>query len=338
MRRFFYEIYRTKEDFLSSLKTCQMHCARFLFLLFSLCSVSILFAQDSTGKYYRIDRYNKVYLPMGEISFADKLVAYKVGNPAPNKKYRDSTQSLYEPNYSNYHTPNFVSLGCGGILIVEFTDNGFMNLPGDDLYIFEVGPSREAAKVEISEDGDDWLYAGLINGGKSPLDLSDFGIDEDTVFYFLRITDLKSLCRSISAGADIDAIGAINSVIKLTIEADVLFDVAMFDLKETARHSIDSVAKSIQIVDKATIVIQGHTDSDGSEEMNLELSKNRCIAVKERLSEILGESTGYDYEILPYGESRPKVPNDTDENKQINRRVEIMVLPPKEYYESIQKN
>ncbi len=338
MRRFFYVFRRTKEDFLSSLKTFLMQRTKLLILLFLLLSGSILFAQKITGKYYRIDRYDKVYLPMGEISFADRLVTYQVGHPAPNKKYRDSTQVLHEPNYSNYHTPNFASLGCGGVLVVEFTDNGFMNLPGDDIYIFEVGPSREAAKVEISEDGEDWLYAGLITGGKSPIDLSDVGIDEDTVFYFLRITDLKSLCRSISAGADIDAIGAINSVIKLTIEADVLFDVAKFDLKETAKHSIDSLAKSIQIVDKATIVIQGHTDSDGNEEMNMELSKNRCVAVKERLSEILGESVGYDYEVLAFGESKPKVPNDTDENKQINRRVEIMILPPKEYYESIQKN
>src|SRR5690554_3366070 len=309
-------------------------------LLISIIFLSIFSvrAQKTTGQFYKIDRYESVYLPLGKISFADKLVEFKVGSPAPIQKYRDSVQCLHEPNYRNYQTPNFLSLGCGGSLTVEFTDNGFMNLPGDDLYLFEVGPSKEAAKVEISQNGIDWVYAGKIAGGKSSIDLTSAGIDDETVFYFLRITDLKDLCRSKSAGADIDAIGAINSVIKLTIEADVLFDVAKFNLKETAKQSLDSLAKSIQIVDKSTIVIQGHTDSDGNEEMNMELSKNRCVAVKERLSEILCESVGYDYEVLPFGESKPKVPNDTDENKQINRRVEIMVLPPKEYYESIQKN
>lgn len=314
-----------------------MRCTGFLFFLSLLLSANLIIAQNKTGKHYRIDRYDRVYLPMGKISFADKLVSYKVGVPSPTQKYRDSTQCLHEPNYTNYHTPNFVSLGCGGELIVEFTDNGFMNLPGDDLYIFEVGPSREAAKIEISENGEDWIYAGQIEGGKSAIDLSDEGISQEIVFYFLRITDLKSLCRSISAGADIDAIGAINSVIKLTIEADVLFDVAKYNLKETSKKSIDSLAKTIQIVDKATILIEGHTDSDGSEEMNLELSKNRCLSVKKRLSEILGESSGYDYEILPFGESKPKKPNDSDANKQINRRVEITVLPPKDYYESLKK-
>src|SRR5690554_6177588 len=313
-----------------------MQRAKFLILLYLLLSGSIQFAQNITGKYYKIDRYDKVYLPMGEISFADRLVTYQVGHPAPNKKYRDSTQVLHEPNYSNYHTPNFASLGCGGILVVEFTDNGFMNLPGDDIYIFEVGPSREAAKVEISEDGEDWLYAGLITGGKSPIDLSDVGIDEDTVFYFLRITDLKSLCRSISAGADIDAIGAINSVIQLSVEADVLFDTSKYELKESAQIKIDSLVQDIRKVDKATILIEGHTDSDGSEEMNLELSKNRSLSVKQRLSDVL-DSSKYDFEIQFFGEGSPKVPNDTDTNKQTNRRVEIMVLPPKEYYESLKK-
>ncbi len=308
-----------------------------LFMMFFISS-GFLFAQKGAGKLYRIDRYESIYLPLGKISFADKLVEFKVGSPVPVKKYRDSLQCLHEPNYRNYQTPNFLSLGCSGSLTVEFTDNGFMNLPGEDLYLFEVGPSQEAAKIEISQNGTDWMYAGKIAGGKSSLDLSNVGIDTETVFYFLRITDLKQLCKSKSAGADIDAIGAINSVIKLTINADVLFDVAKYDLKETAKQSIDSLKTSIERVDKATILIQGHTDSDGDELLNMALSENRCISVKDRLMLIFGENSQYEYEIKPYGESKPRVPNDSEENKQQNRRVEITVLPPKTYYDSLKKN
>lgn len=309
------------------------------FLLFIILFISgnFLFAQKGTGKRYRIDRYESIYLPLGKISFADKLIEYKVGTPPPIQKYRDSIQCLHEPNYKNYQTPNFISLGCGGSLTVEFTDNGFMNLPGDDLYLFEVGPSQEPAKVEISQNGIDWVYAGKIAGGKSSIDLSKVGIDDETVFYFLRITDLKDLCKSKSAGADIDAIGAINSVIKLTINADVLFDVAKYDLKETARQSLDSLKTSIEKIDKATILIQGHTDSDGDEVSNMTLSENRCISVKERLREIFGDESLYEFEIKPYGETKPRFPNDTEENKQQNRRVEITVLPPKDYYDSLKK-
>ncbi|MDC8002032.1 hypothetical protein POV26_13370 [Aequorivita todarodis] len=96
---------------------------RSVLLLFIMLFVSegFLFAQKATGKRYRIDRYESIYLPLGKISFADKLVEYNVGSPAPIHKYRDSVQCLHEPNYKNYQTPNFVSLGCGGSLTVEFT-------------------------------------------------------------------------------------------------------------------------------------------------------------------------------------------------------------------------
>lgn len=296
-----------------------------------------LIAQKGSGKIYRIDRYESIYLPLGKISFADSIVSFKMGDPIPLEKYSDPSQALHEPNYKYYSRADFVSLGCSGSLTVAFTDNGFMNLPGKDLYIFEVGPSREAAKVEISQDGIEWIYAGKIAGGKSNIDLSDENISEELVFYYLRVTDLKELCRSKTAGADIDAIGAINSVIKLTINADVLFDVAEFKLKESAFKTLDSLSKTIQQVDKATILIEGHTDDDGSDEYNLNLSESRCYSVVDRIRALLGYEALYDYEIKPYGESKPRVPNDTPENKQINRRVEITVLPPKDYFEGLQK-
>lgn len=212
-----------------------------------------------------------------------------------------------------------------------------MNLPGNDLYIFEVGPTREAAKIEISQNGTDWIYAGNIAGGKSIIDLDNQQISSDIVFYYLRITDLKDLCKSKSAGADIDAVGAINSVIKLTINADVLFDVAKFSLKKSANKTLDSLSNIIRQVDKATILVEGHTDSDGTDEYNYELSKNRCNSVIKKLKFLFRKNSDYDYDAIPYGETRPKVENDTDSNKQINRRVEITVLPPKDYFDSILK-
>ena len=41
-------------------------------------SGGFIFAQKGTGKLYRIDRYESIYLPLGKISFADKLIEYKV--------------------------------------------------------------------------------------------------------------------------------------------------------------------------------------------------------------------------------------------------------------------
>jgi len=309
----------------------------FLLIFSMLWNTHVLQGQQISGKSYHIDGHQPVYFPLGHISFADSLVSYRVGNPAPIQKYRDSTQVLHEPDYIGYRTPNFASLGCEGVLVVKFIDNGFMNLKGDDLYIFEVGPSRESAMIEISEDGKNWIYAGTIAGGKSALNLSAEGIDRSTVFYYLRVTDLMDLCEhSISAGADIDAIGAINSVIKISINSDVLFDVGKYNLKKDARATLDSLAAKIRIIDKATLVIEGHTDSDGSHDMNMILSENRSNAVKKKLQEIFGDDAQYDYDVRWYGKTKPRVPNDSDENKQLNRRVEVTVQPPQEYYQSLE--
>ncbi|MCF6308557.1 MAG: OmpA family protein [Flavobacteriaceae bacterium] len=293
-----------------------------------------LYSQEGTS--YKNDNLKNVYLPLGKISFADSIVAFNIGKPLPYKKFRDSSQALHEPNYKSYNSPEYVSLGCKGSLTVAFTDNGFMNLPGNDLYIFEVGPSVEAARIEISENAIDWIFAGDITGGKSFLDLSIENIPNDKVYYFLRITDYKQVCKSKTAGADIDAIGAINSVIKLSIQADLLFDFDEYILLETAEKTIQNLTESIQQVAKATILIEGHTDSDGNEIYNLELSKKRGESVKVVLEKLLKDKGEYDFILKSYGERKPKKPNTTEENKQLNRRVEIIVLPPQEYYKSLQ--
>ncbi|MEM8745506.1 MAG: fasciclin domain-containing protein [Actinomycetota bacterium] len=67
------------------------------------------------------------------------------------------------------------------------------------------------------------------------------------------------------------------------------------------------------------ITIEGHTDSDGSEESNLALSQGRAEAVAQALVD-----RGIDIGALTpigFGEAEPIAPNDTDENKALNRRV-----------------
>ena len=70
--------------------------------------------------------------------------------------------------------------------------------------------------------------------------------------------------------------------------------------------------------------MSAHTDSRGSDEYNLTLSDNRARSVREYIvskgipaSRIISQG---------YGETNPEVPNDTDENRQLNRRVEFKIL------------
>ena len=75
-------------------------------------------------------------------------------------------------------------------------------------------------------------------------------------------------------------------------------------------------------MDVKNFEIDGHTDSDASDEHNQVLSENRANSVKNFLA-----SQGVTAEITTkgYGESKPVASNDTAEGKQKNRRVEIII-------------
>lgn len=308
---------------------------KFIFLIFLLlfCTVSIL-AQDAIveGKYYTATRGEAIYMPIGKLSFADRVVEFIQGNPKAQIDFTNPNEALGEPNYVHYKVPRYVSLGCGGQLTLEFTDNGFVDMEGPDLYVWEVGPSEESFQFEISKDGKNWLDLGIIEGGKSYIDISEVVTDVRDVFYFVRITDQKEICTGNTPGADIDAVGTISGVLKINLSADVLFDTAKHHLKPIANAAIDSLAKQIKQVGMAKIIVEGHTDSDGSDLLNLRLSERRANSVITKLKSLLDDNGIYDFESVAHGLTKPRATNETEEGKQLNRRVEVIVLPHRDFY------
>ena len=70
--------------------------------------------------------------------------------------------------------------------------------------------------------------------------------------------------------------------------------------------------------------MSAHTDSKGADDYNLRLSDNRAKSVMDYIL-----SKGIDPKRIVskgYGETKPVAPNDTDENRQLNRRVEFTIL------------
>jgi outer membrane protein OmpA-like peptidoglycan-associated protein len=97
--------------------------------------------------------------------------------------------------------------------------------------------------------------------------------------------------------------------------SDVLKDKSKFILREFARYM-----KSNELIE---ITIQGHTDSDGDDAKNLDLSERRAQGVKNYLVSLgIDESR---LEAKGLGETQPKVANDTAENKAKNRRTDFLI-------------
>jgi outer membrane protein OmpA-like peptidoglycan-associated protein len=113
---------------------------------------------------------------------------------------------------------------------------------------------------------------------------------------------------------------------RLIIDSGVLFDPGKADLKPGAGQEFDKVANFVINFSPNKIIIEGHTDADGDDEANQVLSESRAEIVRQYLLKT------YENDITPamieargYGERQPIVANDTPENKQLNRRIEVVV-------------
>lgn len=116
----------------------------------------------------------------------------------------------------------------------------------------------------------------------------------------------------------------------ITFVAEVLFGSGKAVLKEESLPSLDKVADILKKeVVEHNIGVEGHTDNEPIKhsgwKSNWELSVQRSISVVSYL-----ETSGIDPRRLAaigYGEYRPVASNDTEEGRQLNRRVEIVILP-----------
>lgn len=119
------------------------------------------------------------------------------------------------------------------------------------------------------------------------------------------------------------------STAPILMPTDLLFEYGSADLAEGARLSLMKLGFLIQKNPTSLFIVEGHTDSFGSDDYNLQLSQARALAVVEWLRESLKLGTDR-IQAQGKGESSLIAPADgTVEDQSINRRVEIKVRPKK---------
>jgi outer membrane protein OmpA-like peptidoglycan-associated protein len=104
---------------------------------------------------------------------------------------------------------------------------------------------------------------------------------------------------------------------------DVLFETGKANLLPGAMSTITKLAMFLKENPDKTLLIEGHTDSRGSDDYNMELSRNRAYSVRNALLDL-----GVDSKRMTtagYGESKPIADNNSESGRQQNRRVEIVI-------------
>ena len=122
-------------------------------------------------------------------------------------------------------------------------------------------------------------------------------------------------------GTSVERVG--DGVLLVKFDSDVLFDVDSAIVKSGQRAVVDDVSEVLVEYPKTAVVVQGHTDSTGTEVHNQDLSERRAEAIANRLI-----GNGVDdrrVAAIGFGEGYPVADNDSSRGRQLNRRVEILL-------------
>ncbi len=114
----------------------------------------------------------------------------------------------------------------------------------------------------------------------------------------------------------------------LLVERKITFEPSSDRINLDGQQLLDEIADVLRDCDELSLEIAGHTDSQGREAMNLQLSQSRATAVLMELQRRKVLTTNYIAK--GYGELNPIADNNTEEGRETNRRIEFKLSPNKE--------
>ena len=273
---------------------------------------------------------------LGERSFADAVENYADEAPAFQHGKSYGTSGIATNAIGPPKTNKYVSLGCHGSLTLHMTDNVIVDRQGPDLIIFSDGKNAEPAEISISADGKKFYPIGQTDtkkvkgeagtltalfdiGGKPLIEM------RHKKFSYVKIVDKtpkKNNCYYPAAGIDINAVGAIHSDIAL--RGICQFAPDSYVLDKACLAKLQQLAKELKKRPALNLLVEGHTDNEGSKAHNGGLSKNRAKATRRALLQLLPHLKKK-IDISVEGEANPTHNNKTEQGRAKNRRTDIIL-------------
>jgi len=187
--------------------------------------------------------------------------------------------------------------------------------PIDSVDILEATLSFRVSKLWMDENRIDPASIGLsrVPGG-IPLDVDIWQIDEDLEYIYYE-TDPINLFQFSIVGMEREGLPV----------STIYFDYNIDAIREDQIPALDQVITTLRANPGVYVSVEGHADSDGTFSYNDGLSEGRAINIANYLGESL-EGVDVEIEAVWFGERRPAASNDTLEGRELNRRVEIVIL------------
>lgn len=190
--------------------------------------------------------------------------------------------------------------------------------------VVEVSYKDSEENVEIKVNGDDGKFAAIVNvDEEKPEDvmvtIKKKGHSFDTKLYKAEDLADETAVYEEEIAMEIDTI----EVGKAFTIDDILYATDSYELSSDAKFILDQFAKFLEENPTVEVTIQGHTDDVGNDATNKTLSANRARGAMEYIA-----SRGISSNRLKsegFGESKPKVPNTSTENRAKNRRTDFLI-------------
>jgi outer membrane protein OmpA-like peptidoglycan-associated protein len=131
--------------------------------------------------------------------------------------------------------------------------------------------------------------------------------------------------RAALASSEAAAVSREGNLLAVTFKGDVTFDTNSVVVRPGLYSELDRIARVMNQYPNTLIRVEGHTDSKGSNEYNMDLSNRRANSVRSLL--VQRGIAGSRIEVVGFGETMPVASNNTEAGRQKNRRVEIKIAP-----------
>jgi outer membrane protein OmpA-like peptidoglycan-associated protein len=138
-----------------------------------------------------------------------------------------------------------------------------------------------------------------------------------------RMQEQKATMEQATQGTGINVSQTADNQLKLEIPSDISFDSGRYDIKPRLRPILDRFAVTLNQNTASTVNIIGHTDSTGTDAVNMPLSVNRAAATRDYL--VARGVAANRISIDGRGSREPLADNGTADGRAMNRRVEIFV-------------
>ncbi|MCW5518042.1 OmpA family protein [Muriicola sp. Z0-33] len=182
----------------------------------------------------------------------------------------------------------------------------------------------------VAKGNENYLIIGNFNSNAKTRKFKTKKYAKQGAYYYvdmISLTSIDNLGTDASTASDLIVDDKRTYALdEVHIFNNVLFEFDKYELLDTAKEDIRHIADYLKTDGSLSISIDGHTDTIGTREYNRVLSANRCKAVAKYLMEIgLAEER---IRWAGHGGSKPIATNNTEQGRQLNRRVEFVISSP----------